>query len=279
MSPLTRAACLLALAFFPPVPGTCVSAQGADGVRYSLETNVAYRSGPGTPDAARAQCRLDVYHPENTTGFSTVVWFHAGGLKQGRRYVPGELMKRGIAVVAVDYRLSPGAKAPAYIEDAAAAVAWTFHNIGRYGGSPERIFVAGASAGGYLACLVGLDRRWLAASGVDANRIAGVVSLSGQVITHFAIREERGLKETQPVVDDLAPLFHVRADAPPMLIVTGDRELELLGRYEENDYFRRMMQIAGHTRTELTELKGVNHAGVEAAAHGRLLNFVESTPR
>jgi hypothetical protein len=48
----------------------------------------------------------------------------------------------------------------------------------------------------------------------------------------------------------------VREDAPPLLIVTGDRELELLGRYEENAYLWRMMNVVGHKYTKLHELKG-----------------------
>lgn len=60
--------------------------------------------------------------------------------------------------------------------------------------------------------------------------------MSGQTITHLIIREEKGIPDTRPVVDSLAPLFHVRPDASPLILITGDRELELLGRYEENAY-------------------------------------------
>ena len=59
---------------------------------------------------------------------------------------------------------------------------------------------------------------------------------------------------TQPVVDEYAPLFHVRADAPPFLLITGDRERELLGRYEENAYLMRMMRVSGHEQVRLYEL-------------------------
>lgn len=72
--------------------------------------------------------------------------------------------------------------------------------------------------------MCGLDKRWLAKLGVDADDLAGLIPLSPQVITHFTIRDERGIEETQPIIDDLAPLFHVRKDAPPILLVTGDRE-------------------------------------------------------
>lgn len=82
--------------------------------------------------------------------------------------------------------------------------------------------------------MIGLDKSWLGKYDIDANKIAGLISLSGHAITHFTVREERGIPGTQPVVDSLAPLFHVRADAPPLLLITGDREMEMLGRYEEN---------------------------------------------
>jgi xanthosine utilization system XapX-like protein len=47
-------------------------------------------------------------------------------------------------------------------------------------------------------------------------------------------------------------LYHVRADAPPLLLITGDRELELLGRYEENAYLMRMMKIKGQPSTSIS---------------------------
>jgi hypothetical protein len=79
--------------------------------------------------------------------------------------------------------------------------------------------------------MVGLDKRWLAAHDIDANKIAGLVPFSGHTITHFTVRAERGIDGKRPIVDDMAPLFHVRPDAPPMLLITGDRNLEMLGRY------------------------------------------------
>lgn len=242
--------------------------------RYVTETDVAYRDDTGADDYQRARCRLDLYRPADASGFATVVWFHGGGLVAGEKGVPEPLKGQGLAVAAVNYRLSPRARAPSYVEDAAAAVAWVFRNIGAAGGDPERIIVAGASAGAYLALLVGLDRRWLAARGVEADRIRGIVSLTGQAVTHFTVREERGGSGTRPEVDDLAPLRHVRGDAPPILLVTGDRELELLGRYEENAFFRRMLLIAGHRDVELHELPGLDHGVVEAAAHPIALRFI-----
>ena len=106
-------------------------------------------------------------------------------------------------VVGVNYRLYPKVKAPGYIEDAAAAVAWVFKNIGSYGGDPGSIFVSGHSAGGYLASMVGFDKSYLAKYDIDAYQIAGLIPFSGHTITHFTVREERGIEGTQPVIDEI----------------------------------------------------------------------------
>jgi acetyl esterase/lipase len=242
---------------------------------YETVTNILYLEGNKLTDYMKERCRLDVYHPKHIQNFPTVVWFHGGGLKAGNRKVPEELRVKGIAVVAVNYRLHPKVKSPAYVEDAAAAVAWTFRNIAKYGGSAKRIYVSGHSAGGYLTSMVGLDKRWLAAHQIDANAIAGLIPFSGHTITHFTVRKERGIDGKQPVIDNMAPLFHVRKDAPPLLLITGDRELEMLGRYEENAYLWRMMQVVGHPDTKIVELKKFNHGQMAKPAHPLLLEFIE----
>jgi len=236
-------------------------------VIYQTRQNIPYyAAGPNLADPyINERCVLDIYYPENATGFATIVWFHGGGLVEGNKFIPYELKEKGICVVAPNYRLYPKVKAPEYLKDAAAAVNWVFRNIARFGGDTSLIFVSGHSAGGYLASMIGLDKTWLKAYGTDANQIAGLIPFSGHTITHKAIREERGIPDTQPLVDSLAPLWHVRPDAPPLLLITGDRELEMLGRYEENAYLMRMMKVAGHKETRLLELDGYGHGMAEPA--------------
>ena len=246
-----------------------------DQTHYKTAGNVLYREEPGATDAMRKVCQLDLYYPEGVKDYATVIWIHGGGLTEGSRSIPKKLKGQGFAVATIDYRLSPGVKSPVYVEDAAAAVAWVFKNIGRFGGSADRIFLTGHSAGGYLAMMLGLDKHYLAEHGIDANSIAGLIPLSGQAITHFTVRKERGISDKQPLIDEMAPLYHVRADAPPMLLITGDRELELLGRYEENAYLWRMMKIAGNKATELQELKGLNHGGMVEPSLDLLIPFVQ----
>jgi len=238
----------------------CIYTQ-AQQAAYTTMENISYypESESEADDYVKERCVLDFYYPQEKEGYPTVVWFHGGGLTGGNKSIPEELKEQGMAVVAVNYRLYPKIKAPVYIEDAATAVAWVFRHIEDYGGDQNLIFVSGHSAGGYLTSMVGLDQRWLSKHQIDANQIAGLIPFSGHTITHFTVRKERGIEGTQPVVDDLAPLYHVRKDAPPLLLITGDREMEMMGRYEENAYLWRMMKVVEHPDTRLYEMDGYGH--------------------
>ncbi|PHS04400.1 MAG: lipase [Blastopirellula sp.] len=242
---------------------------------YQIAEDIQYREGNNLTEYQQQRCRLDVYYPTKVKNYSTVVWFHGGGLTGGKRSVPKQLQGKGIAVVAVNYRLSPKVKVTDCIDDAAAAVAWTLKHINEYGGSSEKVFVSGHSAGGYLTSMIGLDKHWLAKYEVDADSLAGLIPFSGHTITHFTVRKERGIDGKQPIIDDMAPLFHVRNDCPPLLLITGDRELEMLGRYEENAYLWRMMQVVKHPNTKLHELDGFNHGQMAEPAHPLLIRFMK----
>ena len=242
--------------------GFCSFAQKTE---YETKSNIQYYNSKTNKSDSyiNERCVLDIYYPKNTKGFATIVWFHGGGLTGGSKEIPEALKNKGFAIIGVNYRLSPKVKAAKCIEDAASAIAWAFNNIANYGGDTAQIFVSGHSAGAYLALMNGLDKKWLQKEGIDANKIAGLIPFSSQCITHFEIRRENGIPEKQPTIDTFAPLFHVRADAPPILLITGDRELEMLGRYEENAYLQRMMKLVGHTQTQLFELDGYGHGMTE----------------
>ena len=189
----------------------------------------------------KERCKLDIYYPEDTTGCPVVVWFHGGGLTQGNKSFPWKLKEKGMVLVAVNYRLLPKVEINECLDDAAAAVAWVFREIGKYGGDKRKIFVSGHSAGGYLTAMIGLDKKWLANYQTDANEIAGL--------------------------DEYAPLFHVRKDAPPLVLITGDRNIELFGRYEENAYMWRMIKLTGHAETYLYEIDGHGHGSMAEPAY------------
>ena len=115
--------------------------------------------------------------------------------------------------------------------------------------------------------MIGLDKRWLAKYGVDADSLAGLIPFSGQCITHYNIRKQQGIPPLQATIDQYAPLTYVRPDAPPIVIISGDRELELYGRYEEQAYFWRMLKLVGHKDVTLYEMQGYDHGSMAQPAY------------
>ncbi len=211
--------------------------------------------GPENPtDYQREKCQLDIYLPEETSEkFPVLIFFHGGGITGGSRGGP-DLTDKGICLVAPSYRLHPEAQCPDYLNDAADAVAWTFKNIEKYGGDPSRIFVSGSSAGSYLASLITMDKSWLEKRGVDIDEIAGLIPVSGHMITHFTVRKERGISASCGLSDEFAPLFHVRRTPFPIFIQCGDDDYP--GRQEENRLFVAMMiKYAEQPESEITYLE------------------------
>ncbi|MBO5780452.1 MAG: alpha/beta hydrolase [Muribaculaceae bacterium] len=248
--------------------------QAAD---YAFVRNIAYR--PNSTDSyADEMCRLDVAYIPGATDCDVVVWYHGGGLTGGQRDIPSQLLTDSLIVVGVEYRLSPKVTIDEIIDDAAASTAWVVRNIKLYGGNPDRVFLSGHSAGGYLIDMIGLDKSRLEAYGIDANSIAGIAPFSGQCITHYEARARQGIPPLQPTIDRLAPLYHVRADAPPMLILSGDREHEMYGRYEEQAYFWRMLRLTGHPDVTLIELPGTDHGSMVSPGFPHLLHFIHRLP-
>lgn len=230
----------------------------AQGVSYKTDTNISYVEKPESAYQA-SRCRLDIHYPTSGEKKPIVVWYHGGGLTGGEREVPEFLKEKGYIVVGVGYRFSPNVKVEQILEDAAKAVAYMVNNGQKYNGDTSKIFLSGHSAGGYLTLMLGLNKEYLQRENYDADKLAGIIPFSGHGITHFTARQEKGIPEQQPLIDAYAPLFWVRKEAAPIVLLTGDRELEMLGRYEENAYLKRMLLIAGHRDVRLMEFQGYGH--------------------
>ena len=211
----------------------------------------------------KSQCRLDLRYPTDRRGFATVVWFHGGGLTGGKRHFI-DLKAPEIAVAAVGYRLSPRVAHPGYLEDAAAAAAWVIKNIAQYGGDPQKVFVAGHSAGAYLAAMIGMDPRWLAVRGVSHMQLAGLIPISGQMTTHFLVKKLRGDTgpEFRPIIDEFAPLYYSSGKLPPICLILGDRNIEYKNRVEENALLAVSLRNLGHPHVEFYEMGGLDHGTV-----------------
>ncbi len=228
--------------------------------------DLAYKSGDAVSDYERERCKLDLYLPVGAREFPTLVWFHGGGLtkwQEDQEFTAQNartLAARGIAVAVAYYRLSPRTPFPGYVEDAAAAVAWTRQHIAEHGGAVEKIFVGGHSAGAYLSSMVGMDARFLGKHGLALDSLAGLVLLSSQMMTHYTVRAERGIPKTTIVADEAAPIYHSRKDGLPMLVLYADHDMP--SRAEENAYFVAVQHMAGNDRVIGRQIADRDHTGI-----------------
>jgi len=229
--------------------------------------NISYKSGDSLSEYEKSRCKLDIYLPESGDNFPALVWFHGGGLTGGTkdadstRLIMERFARAGIAAIAVNYRLSPKATYPAYLDDTAAAVAWVKSHATEQHIDPARVFVGGHSAGGYLTFMVGLDDRWLKPYGLTPSAIAGLIPVSGQVMTHYTIREERGIKDHNVIsADDAAPINHLHKETPPFLILYADHDMP--ARREESMYLAAALRGTGNTRVKELQIDNRTHGSI-----------------
>jgi len=112
----------------------------------------------------RGEVPVRVYHDDPAEPAPVVVFYHGGGWTLGTLDSAGDICRElaarsGAVVVSVDYRLAPEHPFPAGHDDAWAALKWASETAGAFGGDPNRLAVAGTSAGGNLAASVALRAR------------------------------------------------------------------------------------------------------------------------
>jgi acetyl esterase/lipase len=187
--------------------------------------DIAYR----TDKDADKRHKLDIYCPKGQKDVPVVLFVHGGSWRWGNKDLfagIGEAFsKTGIAVVICNYRLSPEVRHPEHIKDVAGAFAWTYENIGKYGGDAGKLFVCGHSAGGHLVSLLATDPEYLKVENRKPVEIKGVISISG---VYTITAKERVFNEAfgkdEEVCKNASPLTHVAGKHPPFLIAYADND-------------------------------------------------------
>jgi acetyl esterase/lipase len=171
---------------------------------------------------------LDIYAPRRgPTPAPVIVFFYGGGWETGAkemyRFVGAGMAALGVIVVIPDYRLYPEVRFPEFMDDPAAAVAWTLRNAERLGGDPHRLFLMGHSAGGQIATLLALDPRYLHAVGVSPDRdLCGVIGLAAPYdFLPPANAEIAAILGQEADWPRSQPINFVTPEAPPMLLLAG----------------------------------------------------------
>lgn len=222
----------------------------------------------GVPFAAGN--RLDVWAapPPRATRRPVLLFFYGGSWMSGRRqdygFVGRAYASRGFVVVVPDYRKVPAVRFPAFVQDAAAAVRWTHDNIARYGGDPDRIVLAGHSAGGYLATMLALDHRYLEAAGVDPGIVKAAAGLAGPYDFYpFTWAPAQAAMGAAPDPRETQPIRFARADAPPLWLATGTADETI--RPANSVALAARLRAAGSRTTVLRRYPGLGHGGIVMA--------------
>ncbi len=214
---------------------------------------------------ADSRQRLDIYAPRGRGGALPVIVFIYGGswssgTKRGYGFVGRALAARGFVVAVPDYRLVPQVRFPSFLEDNAAAVRWVRAHAGEVGGDPDRVVLAGHSAGAYNAAMLALDPRWL---GADRRFVRGWIGLAGPYdFLPFDQPVTRAAFGNAPVPRDTQPLTFASAGDPPALLATGDKDTLVLPR--NSDALAAQLTAAG-VRVERRRYPGVGHIGLVTA--------------
>jgi len=187
-----------------------------------LRGDLAYGPSPGE--------RLDLFPVEGAAPSPLLVFVHGGwwqNLDKADFLFPAPaFLRRGIAYASVNYDLAPKADIPEIVEQLRRAVSWLTRNAPDHGADPERIFLAGHSAGGHLAvCCLTAD--W-ARYGLASPPVRGCLSISGIYdLTPIPLSYQQPvLKVTPDAVAACSPRFTPPKAAPPLICAVGGEESE-----------------------------------------------------
>lgn len=155
-----------------------------------------------------------------------LVFFYGGAWVQGARrdygFVAKAYASQGFVVVLPDYRLAPEHGYPAFVQDGAGALRWTRDNIARFGGDPARVALAGHSAGAYIAAMLALEPRFLAAEGVAPGFVKAAATLAGPFDFYpFTAPRARIAFAYSDAGPESQPVNLASPNDPPIWIATG----------------------------------------------------------
>jgi acetyl esterase/lipase len=210
--------------------------------------------------------RLDLYAPTGPRAgpLPVIVFFYGGswnsGVKEGYGFAGRALAAQGFLVAIPDYRLVPEIRFPGFLEDSAAAVRWVRANAARFGGDPDRIVLAGHSAGAYNAAMLSLDPRWL---GADRAAVKGFAGLAGPYsFLPLDVDSTRAAFSAAPDLQATQPIRFASAGDPPALLLAGSED-NLVRPAQAAALAAALRQAGASAETRL--YPGIGHVGIVTA--------------
>lgn len=288
MSPLRRLSLALLLALALTLP----SIAGAIDIKRDIE----YARIGDLP------LQLDLYIPEKAHP-PLIVYIHGGAWRGGSKKDSPlrPLVDEGFAIVSIDYRLSTQAPFPAQAHDIKAAIRFLRAHQSELGIDARRVVIAGSSAGGHLAALVGVTNGNQELEGNvggnldQSSDVQGIISLFGasDFMTILEQSTEHGRSVRVPALQLLlggqpaekpelaklaSPVEHIDAHDPPLLLLHGDADPQMPP--EQSKELAAAYQKAG-LPVKLVIIPGAVHGGKQFYDPERIAlmkEFIESLP-
>ncbi len=257
--PLLLIACGMAILWLAPSRTPAGLLNGADrltGGGFGVE-----RAGEGIAYGTHGQ-RLDIWRPSARSKGArpVVIFFYGGAWRTGSRqvyaFVGRALAQMGFVVVIFDYRKAPKSTFPAFMEDAAQALAWTHRHIADFGGDADRIGLAGHSAGAHMAMLLTLDSRWTQREKLPADIVKAFVGISGPYDFYPFVDEETREVFRASASQDHQPIHFARTGAPPILLIASSADTRVKVR-NSVAMAARLHDVGAHA--ELMLVPGLSH--------------------
>lgn len=196
--------------------------------------------------AGNIDLRLDIITagPE-TQVRPTLIFIHGGGwahlMKEDRAMYLFPYLAQGMNTVNVEYRLANQSPAPAAVEDCRAALYWVHLHATEYGFDLRRLVVAGESAGGHLALMMGMLERSAGFDDACAYTVGGGPVGVAAVVNFFGITDVldvldgphqkgwavewfAGVPDRAQLARRVSPLNHVRPGLPPIITIHGTED-------------------------------------------------------
>lgn len=245
-------------------------ASGCSELRFAF-ANLPAQRGPferlaGIEYAQGERHGLDVYRPLAVRDAPVVVFWYGGawveGSREDYRFVGAALAEAGCLAILPDYRLYPDVRFPAFLDDCALAVRWATDNARAHGGDPQRVFLAGHSAGAHMAAMLAVQPARLVSAGADTAAIRGLIGLSGPYALQPNSRTLNAIFAPPYAPADWQPVAQVTAAAPPALLLHGAAD-ELV-QPAQSERFAAALRAAG-VPVELEIYPRRRHADTVAA--------------
>jgi acetyl esterase/lipase len=264
------AVALIAFALTACSPGRVLNlATSSNGAK--INRNIAYSEGP--------RRTLDVYMPKDARNAPVAVFFYGGswqtGEKQTYQFVASALAAKGIVTIVPDYRLYPEVHYEGFLNDGAKAVRWARDHARQYGGDPSKLFIAGHSAGAYIAAMLALDDEWLGRQDMSASRdVKGLIGISGPY-DFLPSKDEKitGIFSTTKTQAQSQPVSFAGGKNPPTLLLHGTSDTTVYPR--NSTKLADKLRAAG-SPVEIKLYPGVGHLGI-IGAMGSPMRFVAPT--